>query len=216
MKKSSTNNKHTSQKNNTKQFKWNQAELTHLQFMYHLPSCICPSSFLPSFVTIPKKQSTKQDTTILLHHPYILYHFANYAHHKTFYMYISLMHNSSFTHIYMALSTAYSTAFCVQGNQPCWAAIRVHNITHTPTYNTDLALLMHSTASVYTTDLSAMLSSCEVAATHNITHSPCTTCTTHSQHCPLCTAFHTQVTVEHKAWLAKWHKIYRDGESIAV
>ena len=30
------------------------------------------------------------DTTIFLHHPYILCHFANYAHDKTLYMHIGL------------------------------------------------------------------------------------------------------------------------------
>ena len=43
--------------------------------------------------TNQNKKPTKldgNDTTILSHHPYILCHFANYAHHKTLYIHISL------------------------------------------------------------------------------------------------------------------------------
>ena len=66
----------------------------------------------------PQKTTKQGVTTICLHHPYsyILCHFANCTHQKTLYISISLMHNSSFTHINMALSTAHSTPFCLQDN----------------------------------------------------------------------------------------------------
>ena len=93
-----------------------------------------------------------------------------------------LMHNPSFTHINMALSTTHSTVFRHQDNPHlhCSAGIKVPNITHTLTGHKDSALLMHSQLLHTRLTTSAVLSSNEVAATHNITHSRCTsTCTTH-------------------------------------
>ena len=83
---------------------------------------------------------------------------------------------------------------------PCSAAIKFHNITETPTYQTDhihvyhtytiqtqLALLMDSSFCIQARQtISAMLSRAStlyIAVTHNITHSPCIS-TMHSQHYP--------------------------------
>ena len=66
---------------------------------------------------------------------------------------------------------------------PCSAAIKFHDIIiFTLTCHIDPALLMHSTASAYKTDhISHAQYSSYTVATHNITHSPCTSmCTTHS------------------------------------
>ena len=67
-------------------------------------------------------------------------------------------------------------------NLPYSAAIKFQNIhvPYTPTCHTDPALLMHSTASEYKTDIISSMFSCNyIAAFHNITHFPCTsTCTT--------------------------------------
>ena len=70
-------------------------------------------------------------------------------------------------------SAAHSIAFRIQINPcvPCSTATKVDNVTDTPTCHTDSALLMHSTASAYKQITSAMLSSDQVAATHNMTSS---------------------------------------------
>ena len=79
----------------------------------------------------------------------------------------------------IALSTAHSTAFSIKDNPylPCSAAIKFHNIT----------LLQHTiqtqpTVSAFKTDhICHAQYSNYIAATHNITHSPCTL---HTQHYP--------------------------------
>ena len=126
----------------------------------------------------PAKQDAN-DTTTHSHHPYILCHFANYAPKKTFYMHLayscplnkhSTQHRSlhSFPHKRQSISAMFSSN-----------KISQHNL-KLPTYDTDPVLL---TVSAHKTELylPCMPSSNYIAATHNVTHSPCTsTCTTHS------------------------------------
>ena len=53
------------------------------------------SENMQAYVEMESSKLTKQDrndTTILSYHPYILCHFANYAHYKTLYMHISLFY----------------------------------------------------------------------------------------------------------------------------
>ena len=67
-------------------------------------------------------------------------------------------------------------AFCIQDICHVSSNTISQHTLHTKCH-TDSALLVHSTASAYKTD---RISSNCVAATHNTTHSPCTsTCTTH-------------------------------------
>ena len=111
-----------------------------------------------------------------VNYPYILGHFADYAPHKTLYMHL-----------------VYSCALNEQGTQltpqssidpylPCSAAVKFHNITYTPC-NIPYRPSTPKFCTQARQAICAMLSIATtlfIAATHNITHSPCTsTCTTH-------------------------------------
>ena len=85
-----------------------------------------------------------------LYHPYILYHLPTMPTSKLSTCTLAYWH---------PLNETYCTQHCsihsvLHKNNPylpCPAAIRLHNITYTPTCHTDHALLMHSTASAYKT-----------------------------------------------------------------
>ena len=98
-----------------------------------------------------------------------------YATEAFHYMHIRLMHNSFFTHTSTWHSALLTPQPSVYKEIHIFHVQQHNNITHTPTCHTDSALIMHFTASAYKTDLSAMLSSYEVAVTHNITYFLCTT-----------------------------------------
>ena len=91
------------------------------------------------------RDGTLKNTTTHSHHPYILCHFANYAHQKTLYMHLAYSHPlneygtqhcsvHSFPHKRKSISAMFSTDKISQ---------------HNSTYHTDPALL---TVSAYKTD----------------------------------------------------------------
>ena len=108
---------------------------------------------------------------------------------------------------------------------PCSAAIKFHSITnynipHKPSIACSCTAQFLHTVKTDHISTNAQYSNC-IAATHNITHSPCTSkCTTHlplhtyhytptTTHPPLPhpTAFHNpslHTTNKHKAYLCKW------------
>ena len=68
-----------------------------------------------------KKNTTKQnrnDTTILSCYPYILCHFANYAHHKTLYMQISIFTPTKWMHNHTSTSTQHCSLHSLLHTQP--------------------------------------------------------------------------------------------------
>ena len=76
------------------------------------------------------QKATKLDgngTTTSTHHPYILCHFAYYAHHKTLYMSLAY----SYALMNKILSFAHSTVLHIKDDPylPCSAAIKFHSIT---------------------------------------------------------------------------------------
>ena len=105
-------------------------------------------------------------------------------------------------HVNKALSTAHSTAFCIQRN-PCicamFSSIKSSQHTDTPTCHTDSALLMHTTASAYKAD---RICHAQVAATHtihiNIHYTAIST--TQPQHYPPTTLLCTQITKTMHSW----------------
>ena len=62
-----------------------------------------------------KKDGNDIGITILSHHPYILCHFANYAHHKTLYMHIKLHTQQGMQHC-----SLHSLPRCVHGQWTLW------------------------------------------------------------------------------------------------
>ena len=147
----------------------------------------------------PAKQDGN-DTTTHSHHPYILCHFANYAPKKTFCMHLAYSHPlnehgtqhcslHSFPHKRQSVSAMFSSS-----------KISHHNLNS-----------QHITRFLHTRQtIPAMPSNNYIAATHNVTHFPCTsTCTTHPPlPSPLpSTTLLCNTTSKHKAQLAKWQDV---------
>ena len=125
------------------------------------------------------KTSACRNGTLKTSHTRWEYNFANYAYHEK---HIRHSWNECLT-THQQGSQHCSLQSLPHTKQPmCDMFSSTRSSQHNSHFNmpTDSALLMHFAASAYRTDLSAMLSSNCVAATHNVTHSPCTsTCTPH-------------------------------------
>ena len=134
------------------------------------------------------------DTTTLSRHPYILCHFAN-------------LHNAiKFVFIHYGIRPGLLRLDILGINPP--------NILFRPS----TAHALHSFSIQARQIISAMLSiatTLYIAATHNITHSPCTQHVLHTQHYPLSTTHHNafcnppplHTTNKHKVYLCRWRQI---------
>ena len=122
----------------------------------------------------PRIAQALHDTTTLSHHPYILCHFANYAHHKTLYMHFaySICIDEQGTQLCSLHSLIHINA---DPNPPCSAAIKFHSI-HLKLQHTTHTQHCSNTAqflyALKTDHICHAQYSNYIAATHNITHSP--------------------------------------------
>ena len=136
----------------------------------------------------PRIAQALHDTTTLSHHPYILCHFANYAHHKTLYMhfayyiciewtrYSALLTPQSYTHKCWPISAMFSS------NKISQHTLKLQHTTQTQ-HCSSTAQFLHALKADH---ICHAQYSNYIAATHNITHSP----SKRTTHPPLPTPLH--------------------------